>query len=99
MNVILIILVFPHISTSWEYIAALCMQEGDLVIHLMDGDVIAVSNLTEEETALIFRAHAAYLERESSFRSFRKKGFKSLTERIAGGFIRRGAHPLWLRRL
>lgn len=52
----------PHISTSWTQVRALFLKQGDLVVSLVDGTMIAIHGLQQEIIDTIFNAHAAFLE-------------------------------------
>lgn len=52
----------PYISTSWSNISALYIKEENLVVHLADGAVINIPNLSIDLLDLIFSMHGAYLE-------------------------------------
>lgn len=54
----------PFISMSWVHVAALNLEESDLVVHLTRGDIITIPGLTPNQLELIFKAHAAYLQSE-----------------------------------
>lgn len=56
----------PYISTSWKHVAALHTDENLLVVHLNDGDAIAIPGLKPEIIELIFGAHAAFLEKDGT---------------------------------
>jgi hypothetical protein len=56
----------PYISTNWSRIAALYMKGEVLTLTLIDGDTLQIPNLSSEILHLIFKHHAAYLEKEQS---------------------------------
>lgn len=54
----------PFISTEWPHVIALYIKERTLVIVLIDGEAIQISNLSPSTIELIFKYHAAYLEKD-----------------------------------
>ncbi|KAF3363405.1 Uncharacterized protein PHSC3_000014 [Chlamydiales bacterium STE3] len=54
----------PFLSTSWEHVLSLNLEEENLVVILSTGKDIKIPNLTKEELETIFKAHGYYLERE-----------------------------------
>src|ERR1700722_2075469 len=52
----------PYVSTSWDQVASLHMQEQILNITLNNGKVIILPYLSKEITDAIFEAHATHLE-------------------------------------
>jgi hypothetical protein len=54
----------PYVSTSWDQVASLHMQEQILNVTLNNGRVIVLPYLSKEITEAIFKAHADHLEQE-----------------------------------
>jgi hypothetical protein len=54
----------PYISTHWRNVESLHTSDGLLLISLKSGDTVYVPNLTEEQTATIFKAHGEFLEQQ-----------------------------------
>lgn len=55
----------PFLSTAWTYVTALSIcRLGNIVVHMNSGDTISLPELSQEETELIFRAHAGFLENQ-----------------------------------
>jgi hypothetical protein len=52
----------PYLSTSWERIVTLRLQQTDLLVYLFTGEVVSIPNLTPETLEIIFNAHVAFLE-------------------------------------
>ena len=52
----------PYLSTSWEYIAALRLQNTDLLITMIDGETITIPNLSPEILETVFNNHIIFLE-------------------------------------
>ena|ERR1700733_4679598 len=66
----------PYLSTSWVNVAALHVNGSALVVHLVDGEVIDIPDLTQELIEIIFEAHASFLEEKSKLESTAgRKGF------------------------
>lgn len=57
-----IISIPPYISTRWDNISSLHMQENDLIFTLLDGKTVTVKYLSPEAVEQIFSAHASFLE-------------------------------------
>jgi len=57
-----IISIPPYISTSWDQVASIHMEKGDLIFTLKDGKTVYVPNLNREVIEQIFSAHTAFLE-------------------------------------
>ncbi len=53
----------PYVSTAWENVKALYLKGSELVVDLIDGTVINIPSLTEEEIEVIFSYHAAFIEK------------------------------------
>ena len=58
----LIVSIPPYISTSWENVASLHMQEGSLVFTLKEGKIISIHGLLPDVVEQVFSAHASFLE-------------------------------------
>ncbi len=58
----LIVSIPPHISTSWENIASLHMQDGALIFTLKDGKIVSIHDLLPDVVEQVFSAHASFLE-------------------------------------
>lgn len=56
----------PYISTSWENVVSLHLKNNDLIISLIDGKTVEISNLTNDTLDLIFSSHAAFLEKREN---------------------------------
>jgi hypothetical protein len=56
----------PYISTTWDNITSLQVNGSFLTLHLKDGAVAQVPNLSQTELAAIFEAHTRYSEKGSS---------------------------------
>lgn len=56
----------PVISTHWENVKSLRMQDAALIISLSDGEPVSITNLDEPTIQLIFATHAQYLEQQIS---------------------------------
>jgi hypothetical protein len=54
----------PFISTSWEEVMALQVDEGDLIVILKDSSVIEVPSVDPEVLQEAFESHASYLEKK-----------------------------------
>lgn len=55
----------PYLSALWEQITAIAMNpSGKLEFHLQNGEVITIPELTSEQTDLVFKAHAACLQKQ-----------------------------------
>ena len=52
----------PYISTSWNNISSLHMEENALVFTLIDGKRISIQHLSPEVIEQVFSAHASFLE-------------------------------------
>lgn len=52
----------PYLSTSWENIGAIHMENGALVVVLVDGGRVPLPHLDDETIERIFKAHETYLE-------------------------------------
>ena len=57
-----IISIPPYISTSWDNISSLHMEDAALVFTLLDGKRISIQNLSSEVIEQVFSAHASFLE-------------------------------------
>lgn len=53
----------PYVSTAWENVKALYLKDEHLIVDLIDGNAIAVPNLTDEEIEEIFDYHAVYIDK------------------------------------
>lgn len=58
-----IISIPPYISTSWQHVASIQMQNNFLVITLNSGAVVNIPNLPPESIEKVFAAHTAFLEK------------------------------------
>lgn len=55
----------PYLSTAWIHVSALSLNKlGQITFHMSSADLIVLPLLTQEETDLIFKAHALYLENQ-----------------------------------
>lgn len=54
----------PFLSTSWEHILALNLEDEALVVTLTTGKMIKIPDLAKDQLESIFKAHGYYLERE-----------------------------------
>lgn len=54
----------PHISTSWNKVSAIFLNENKLHINLTNGTTLAIPGLTTETLELIFQSHASFLNAE-----------------------------------
>jgi len=52
----------PYISTRWEFISSLHVNEGVLTVHLKDGTTCSVPDLSKETLATIFTHHVETTE-------------------------------------
>lgn len=52
----------PYISSSWDHINSIRLQNTDLLIHLKTGETVTVPNLKPEVLEAIFNFHAIYLD-------------------------------------
>lgn len=53
----------PHLSTAWEYVAALSLNPSHrIVFHLINRESVTLPPLSESETEAIFKAHAEFLQ-------------------------------------
>jgi len=52
----------PYISTAWENVASLSMEEDLLVFTMRDLTRVSVPHLSSQEVEQVFSAHAAFLE-------------------------------------
>lgn len=59
----------PYISTSWNNVQGLHMRGNVLVVTLLAGENVEISDLSEELLKKIFLAHLAYLENTGDPRS------------------------------
>lgn len=72
----------PHISTSWDNVEALHLEQGSLVITLRKGQTITIPHLDALTLEMIFATHAAYLDASRS-----PKAPEKTTHSIAQGFL------------
>ena len=80
----------PHISSRWEFIQSLRVQEGKLIITLKDGSSCPIPSLTQEEISTIFSAFASNAhsleEDEKKKEDLLKKDLSQLVDGIKRGF-------------
>lgn len=57
----------PYISTTWQHIASLKMENHALVITLTSKETVTIPNLPAEAITQIFEAHANYLEKLDNY--------------------------------
>lgn len=74
----------PYLSTSWGFVAALRLQDTDLLVHLLNGEVVAIPSLKPDLLQTIFEYHADHLETlGEQFRSTEKQSGKRLLNPIS----------------
>jgi hypothetical protein len=56
----------PYVSTAWENVKALYLKGSELVVDLIDGTVINIPDLKEDDIEEIFTYHAAFIEKSHS---------------------------------
>lgn len=56
----------PYISTSWDNVAGIVMDQRDLIISLKSNVNVSIPNLDKKTLEDIFRAHTDYLEGKGS---------------------------------
>lgn len=54
----------PYLSTSWEYVTALRLQNTDLLVHLANGEAVIVPNLKPDILETIFEHHIIVMEQK-----------------------------------
>jgi hypothetical protein len=57
-----IISIPPYLSTSWDAVQSLHMENGNLIFSLKNDGTVSVPNLPREVIEQIFTAHASFLE-------------------------------------
>jgi len=83
----------PHLSTRWENVTALRVEEGALLVSLHDGSVCSIPDLSEETINTIFATHAQVsesLETEKEDISALASGMRSGIKDIFGLFSKLG---------
>lgn len=60
-----IISIPPYISTSWDRVESLHMQEDILIISLNDNSRVKIPYLSKETIDLLFQTHATHLEHQA----------------------------------
>lgn len=52
----------PYISTTWNHIESLHMEDDALIVSLKSGEAVEIPNLRPELLETIFEAHASFIE-------------------------------------
>lgn len=63
----------PHVSTSWRDVQSLHMKDGSLIVSLLNGECVAIPNLSPQLLDLIFSAHASFLEEEAKLEAMEQQ--------------------------
>ena len=56
----------PYISTSWNNVKSLHIDNSTLVVSLVDGSPVHISHLPETDVKLIFETHRLFLEQQET---------------------------------
>lgn len=79
----------PYLSTRWDYIQSIRVQEKALLISLQSGPPCSIPGLTEEEISQIFSSFALYAQptkEEHKVDDTFKKDISQLVEGVKKGF-------------
>ena len=58
----------PYISTSWDKVATVHVSEGNVHVHLKDGTMVTLHDLSADVIEQIFSFHAQSLEKQQTFK-------------------------------
>ena len=75
----------PYVSSRWEFIQSLRVQEQRLIVTLKDGSSCTVPSLSQEELSQIFIAFSSYAQQPEGEEVF-KKDISQLVEGMKKGF-------------